>query len=53
VRVLLQVLKVYETQGFVTLLRTFNETGFLEVPGLDKLHADGEQVLEAEEGACT
>jgi ubiquitin-like modifier-activating enzyme ATG7 len=38
------------------LLRAFNETGFLEsLTGLDKLHAEGEQALEAvdweEEGA--
>ena len=30
------------------LLRAFNETGFLEsLTGLDKLHAKGEQALEA------
>lgn len=44
----LQVLKAYETQGFAMLLRAFNETGFLEtLTGLDKLHAEGEQALEA------
>jgi len=42
------VLKAYETQGFAMLLRAFNETGFLEaLTGLDKLHAEGEQALEA------
>jgi len=46
--VLLQVLKAYEMQGFAMLLRAFNETGFLEsVTGLDKLHAEGEQAMEA------
>ncbi|KAH9979848.1 E1-like protein-activating [Lactifluus volemus] len=50
------VLKAYETEGFGMLLRAFNETGFLEsLTGLDKLHAEGEQALEAvdweEEGA--
>jgi ubiquitin-like modifier-activating enzyme ATG7 len=30
------------------LLKAFNETGFLEsLTGLDKLHAEGEQALEA------
>lgn len=44
----LQVLKAYETQGFAMLLRAFNETGFLEtLTGLDKLHAESEQALEA------
>jgi len=50
-----QVLKAYETQGFAMLLKAFNESGFLEsLTGLDKLHAEGEQALEAidwEEGA--
>ncbi|KAH9057485.1 hypothetical protein EDB87DRAFT_1751384 [Lactarius vividus] len=42
------VLKAYETQGFAMMLRAFNETGFLEaLTGLDKLHAEGEQALEA------
>jgi len=42
------VLREYETQGFAMLLRAFNETGFLEsLTGLDKLHAEGEQALEA------
>jgi hypothetical protein len=44
---LLQVLKAYETRGFV-ILRAFNETGFLEaLTRLDKLHAEGEPALEA------
>jgi ubiquitin-like modifier-activating enzyme ATG7 len=44
----LQVLKAYEEQGFAMLLKAFNETGFLEsLTGLDKLHAEGEQALEA------
>lgn len=43
-----QVLKAYETQGFDMLLKAFNEPGFLEsLTGLDKLHAEGEQALEA------
>lgn len=43
-----QVLKAYETEGFVMLLKAFNESGFLEnLTGLDKLHAEGEQALEA------
>ncbi|KAH9990024.1 E1-like protein-activating [Russula vinacea] len=42
------VLKAYETEGFAMLLKAFNETGFLEsLTGLDKLHAEGEQALEA------
>ncbi|KAI0299660.1 E1-like protein-activating [Multifurca ochricompacta] len=42
------VLKAYETQGFEMLLRAFNKTGYLEnLTGLDKLHAEGEQALEA------
>ncbi|KAI9510094.1 hypothetical protein F5148DRAFT_1182407 [Russula earlei] len=42
------VLEAYETQGFAMLLRAFNETGFLEtLTGLDKLHAEGEEALEA------
>ncbi|KAI0260642.1 hypothetical protein BC834DRAFT_899392 [Gloeopeniophorella convolvens] len=50
------MLEAYETQGFAMLLRAFNETGFLEhLTGLDKLHAEGEEALEAvdweEEGA--
>jgi ubiquitin-like modifier-activating enzyme ATG7 len=51
-----QVLKAYETQGFAMLLKAFNESGFLEsLTGLDKLHAEGEQALEAvdwEEGGA-
>ena len=43
-----QVLKAYETQGFAMLLRAFNEPGFLEgLTELDKLHAEGEEALEA------
>lgn len=43
-----QVLKAYETQGFAMLLKAFNESGFLEsLTGLDKLHAEGEEALEA------
>lgn len=42
------VLRAYETEGFAMLLRAFNESGFLEsLTGLDKLHAEGEQALEA------
>ncbi|KAH9978355.1 E1-like protein-activating [Russula compacta] len=42
------VLRAYETEGFAMLLRAFNETGFLEsLTELDKLHAEGEQALEA------
>ena len=50
-----QVIRAYETEGFAMMLKAFNETGFLEsLTGLDKLHAEGEQALEAvdwEEGA--
>ena len=50
-----QVLKAYETQGFAMLLKAFNESGFLEsLTGLDKLHAEGEEALQAvdwEEGS--
>ena len=43
-----QVLKAYETQGFAMLLKAFSEPGFLEsLTGLDKLHAEGEEALEA------
>lgn len=54
----LQVLRAYETKGFAMLLKAFNESGFLEsLTGLDKLHAEGEQALEAvdweEEGEGT
>jgi ubiquitin-like modifier-activating enzyme ATG7 len=43
-----QVLRAYETEGFAVLLKAFNESGFLEsLTGLDKLHAEGEQALEA------
>jgi len=42
------VLRAYETEGFAMMLKAFNETGFLEsLTGLDKLHAEGEQALEA------
>ncbi len=52
-----QVIRAYETEGFGMLSKAFNESGFLEsLTGLDKLHAEGEQALEAvdweeEEGA--
>ena len=42
------MLKAYEEQGFDVLLKAFNEVGFLEkLTGLDKLHAEGEDALEA------
>ncbi|KAH9964020.1 hypothetical protein BJV74DRAFT_870571 [Russula compacta] len=43
-----RVLRTYETEGLAMLLRAFNEPGFLEgLTELDKLHAEGEQALEA------
>jgi len=41
------VLKAYEAEGSQMLLRAFNKPGYLEkLTGLDKLHDEGEAVLE-------
>jgi ubiquitin-like modifier-activating enzyme ATG7 len=43
-----QVVKAYETHGFETLLKAFNDHKYLEtLTGLDKLYDEGEAVLEA------
>ncbi|KAI0315822.1 hypothetical protein OF83DRAFT_319626 [Amylostereum chailletii] len=42
------VLKAYEERGFDMMLQAFNETGYLEkLTGLDKLHEEGEEAMEA------
>lgn len=45
---LLQILAAYEKQGFEMLLKAFNDSGYLEsLTGLDKLHDEGDAVLES------
>ncbi|EJD01962.1 ubiquitin-like conjugating enzyme [Fomitiporia mediterranea MF3/22] len=46
------VLQAYEKEGFDMFLNAFNDTKYLEkLTGLDKLHIEGEALLEAMEGA--
>jgi len=42
------VLQAYEENGFDMLLQAFNEPGYLEsLTGLDKLHDEGEAIMES------